>query len=103
MIDSWEFAKLVRDSGMLDDSLTATDVDLVFLKLKERQEKRITYEQFLVGLAMIAAKRGEETTKVEAAVAQCDGPDLHGTRARFNKMHDDKAYYTGSAFAFHVT
>jgi len=37
------FAKLAKDCGLLDKKLTATDVDLIFAKVKDKAERRINY------------------------------------------------------------
>lgn len=52
------FAKVAKDSGLLDKKLTATDIDLVFAKVKGKTERRITFDQFLKGLDVIAEKKG---------------------------------------------
>jgi hypothetical protein len=38
------FAKLAKDTKLIDKKLTATDVDLVFAKVKDKSERRITFE-----------------------------------------------------------
>eukprot|EP00961_Rhodomonas_salina_P009324 126729-Rhodomonas_salina.3 len=95
VMDSARLAKLTRDCKLLDQELTATDVDLFFVKVKAREEKRISYEQFLIILSMFAAKKGVETREIEATVSKSQGPILYGTIAEPNKYHDDKNYYTG--------
>ncbi len=52
------FAKVAKDCGLLDKKLTATDVDLIFAKVKDKSERRITFKQFLAGLALFAEKKG---------------------------------------------
>ena len=37
------FAKLAKDTKLLDKKLTATDIDLIFAKVKDKSERRITY------------------------------------------------------------
>eukprot|EP00961_Rhodomonas_salina_P168979 2276839-Rhodomonas_salina.2 len=44
-MDGKSFAKLARDTDLLDTKLSSTDVDLVFARIKEMTERRITYEQ----------------------------------------------------------
>jgi len=43
-MDGKGFAKLAKDTKLLDKKLTATDVDLAFSKVKDRSARRITYE-----------------------------------------------------------
>jgi len=38
------FAKVAKDCGLLDKKLTATDVDLIFAKVKAKAERRITFD-----------------------------------------------------------
>ena len=38
------FAKVAKDCGLLDKKLTATDIDLIFAKVKAKTERRITFE-----------------------------------------------------------
>jgi hypothetical protein len=37
------FAKLAKDCKLLDKKLTATDIDLIFAKVKDKSERRVTY------------------------------------------------------------
>ena len=43
-MDGKAFAKLAKDLKLLDKKLTATDVDLIFSKVKERTARRITFD-----------------------------------------------------------
>jgi hypothetical protein len=38
------FAKLCKDCHLIDKKLTATDVDLIFAKIKTKTERRITFD-----------------------------------------------------------
>jgi len=49
-MDGKGFAKLAKDTKLIDKKLTATDVDLIFSKVKERTARRITFDQFMAGL-----------------------------------------------------
>jgi len=37
-------AKVAKDCKLLDKKLTATDIDLIFAKVKAKAERRITFE-----------------------------------------------------------
>lgn len=63
------FAKLAKDCNLLDKKLTATDVDLIFAKVKDKTERRITYAQFLNGLGLFAEKKGVSKDDVVSKVA----------------------------------
>ena len=58
------FAKIAKDCNLLDKKLTATDVDLIFAKIKDKAERRITYAQFMKGLGLFAEKKGVATDVV---------------------------------------
>jgi hypothetical protein len=89
------FAKVAKDCNLLDKKLTATDVDLIFAKVKDKAERRITYAQFQAGLGLFAEKKGVSKDDVVNSVAKSKGPKLSGTKAEANKFHDDKSLYTG--------
>lgn len=38
------FAKVAKDCHLIDKKLTATDVDLAFAKIKDKTERRITFD-----------------------------------------------------------
>ena len=42
-MDGKTFAKVAKDCKLVDKKFTATDVDLVFAKAKDKTERRITY------------------------------------------------------------
>ncbi len=61
-----QFAKFVKDLGLLDKKLTATDVDLVFAKIKEKTARRITYAEFENGLDQLAVRKGITGKEIRA-------------------------------------
>jgi hypothetical protein len=94
-MDGKGFAKLAKDTKLLDKKLTTTDVDLAFSKIKERTARRITFDQFLAGLALFAEKKQVGVDAVYAKVGASQGPVLRGTQAEAVRFHDDKDQYTG--------
>jgi len=42
-MDGKTFAKLSKDCKILDKNLTATDIDLIFAKIKDKSARKITY------------------------------------------------------------
>jgi len=94
-MDGKAFAKVAKDCKLIDKKLTATDVDLIFAKVKAKAERRITYDQFMAGLKEFATKKGVDASAVIEAVGASKGPVLTGTKAEANKFHDDKSLYTG--------
>jgi len=89
------FVKLAKDTKLIDKKLTATDVDLIFAKIKDKSERRITYDQFKNGLEMFAEKKGVALDDVLDKVTSAGGPKFAGTQADHVKFHDDKNLYTG--------
>lgn len=89
------FAKLAKDCKLLDKKLTATDIDLIFAKVKDKSERRITYAQFEKAIDQIAAKKGSDADTVTSAILGVGGPAFAGTKADAVKFHDDKSLYTG--------
>lgn len=68
------FAKLAKDCKLIDKKLTATDIDLIFAKVKDKAERRITLAQFEKGLELIAEKKGVAPDEVVAKVLTIGGP-----------------------------
>ena len=56
-MDGKTFAKMAKDCKILDKHLTATDIDLVFAKVKDKAARKITYPQFEKGIAECANKK----------------------------------------------
>lgn len=46
-----------QEAGLLDAKLKDTDVDFVFLKSKSKDKRRISFEQFMTAMDMIAEKK----------------------------------------------
>ncbi|KAJ8290719.1 hypothetical protein GJAV_G00016690 [Gymnothorax javanicus] len=62
------WSKLCKDCGVIDGkSITLTDVDIVFSKVKNKSSRTITYEQFKEALAELARKRFKDKTGEDAA------------------------------------
>lgn len=94
-MDGKSFAKVAKDLKIIDRKLTATDVDLAFNKIKDKTARRITFDQFMNGLAIFAEKKQCDISAVYAKVAGSQGPVLRGTAADAVRFHDDKDQYTG--------
>ena len=43
-MDGKSWAKLCKDTKLIDKKLTGTDVDLIFAKSKAKADRRITYD-----------------------------------------------------------
>lgn len=58
MLDNANFSKLCRECpGLIGSDFTLTHVDLIFVKAKEKGERRINYTRFLDALGMIAIQK----------------------------------------------
>ncbi|EAS03354.1 tubulin polymerization-promoting family protein (macronuclear) [Tetrahymena thermophila SB210] len=95
-MDGKTFAKFAKDTGLLDKKLTATDVDLIFAKVKGSSAIRcINIRQFEEGINQFAAKKGISAQDLREKVTASNGPSYSGTKADAVRFHDDKSLYTG--------
>ena len=90
-----EYTKIFKDSGLIDKSLTTTDIDLIFTKNKSKTAKVITYDQFVTSLEEIAKKKGTDSGTIKEKIISSGGPQFQGTKTDYVKFHDDKSTYTG--------
>ena len=79
-MDGRTFAKLAKDTKLLDKKLSITDVDLIFASVKQKAERRISYAQFLMGLRLLAQKKEVQVKTLENNVIASKGPKLRGTK-----------------------
>ena len=93
-MDGKTFAKMCKEVKFLDKKLTPTDVDLIFAKIKDKSERKITFQQFGKGCELIADKKGISLQQVKDIIASGEYV-LTGTKAEKVKFHDDKSLYTG--------
>mmetsp|Transcript_1492 Transcript_1492/g.1964 ORF Transcript_1492/g.1964 Transcript_1492/m.1964 type:complete len:143 (+) Transcript_1492:51-479(+) len=95
-MDNTKFAKLVRDSGLVDGALTTTDVDLIFAHVKPKGERRIKYTTFRnQAVAEIAKRKNIPEKEIVQKIFQAGGPVALATQADHVRFHDDKSTYTG--------
>ncbi|CAK0783737.1 hypothetical protein CVIRNUC_006936 [Coccomyxa viridis] len=94
-MDGAKFAKLCRDSKLLSRTVTASDADLFFAKVKTKGARKINFQQFVDALSLIAAKKGISLGEAADTVVAANGPCVSGTKADYVKFHDDKSTYTG--------
>lgn len=75
-MDSLQFAKLCRDSGLVGGATAGPgpEVDLAFTKARARGARRLGFGEFLTALALLAQEQGASEDDVLAAVAACPGP-----------------------------
>lgn len=82
-LDGTKWAKLVRESNLLDELITSTEVDILFSRVREKGERRISFLQFRLALKLLAEKKyGADTEEAEelvlSAVRNVKGPQLTG-------------------------
>jgi len=94
-MDGKTFAKMAKDTKILDKKLTATDIDLIFAKVKDKTARKITYQQFVNGITECASKKGITFDALSDKILATGGPVFTGTKTENVKYHDDKSLYTG--------
>eukprot|EP00406_Dinophysis_acuminata_P066503 CAMPEP_0179271588 /NCGR_PEP_ID=MMETSP0797-20121207/32059_1 /TAXON_ID=47934 /ORGANISM="Dinophysis acuminata, Strain DAEP01" /LENGTH=338 /DNA_ID=CAMNT_0020979957 /DNA_START=165 /DNA_END=1181 /DNA_ORIENTATION=+ len=93
-----DFAKLCKDSKLVDSKFSNADIDLTFAKYKEKKQNTITFDSFQNCLREVARKRGKPTSEVQQLVVAkaASGPSKTGTTtAEYTRFYDDKSLYTG--------
>lgn len=95
LIDGRQFAKMMRDTGVLSKKFTTIDVDIIFAKAKDKSMRKLNFQQFRHAIEMCAEKKGLEYQAFVQKMTSSDGPVLKGTRADSVSLHDNKAGYTG--------
>jgi hypothetical protein len=107
---SRNFAKLLKDCGLVGKALTLTAVDLAFTKAKasvqsgahDWSSKRLSYDNFLAALELCADEAMITIDALHAAiVAHADGPLVACTIAAPSRFHDDKTTYTANLRGSH--
>lgn len=95
-----KFAKLAREAGLLDSHvITPTEIDILFSRVKDKTERKISFAQFRTALRLIAEKKyhqnhqnhqpeqeqsstdaksgiAETEERILVAVRELDGPQL---------------------------
>ena len=99
-MDNVKWIKCVRDSGLLSPAFSQTEADLVFARVKTKGERKISYLEFRWACALCAEISGVTYDAVVETVLS-GGPISTGTRAEYNKFHDDQSTYTGSYAVLH--
>jgi len=63
-MDGKSFAKMCKDTKLINKKLTTTDVDLIFAKSKAKTDRRITMDQFMTALGHCADKRQQGAEQI---------------------------------------
>ena len=100
-MDNVKWIKCVRDSGLLSQTtFSQTEADLVFARVKTKGERKISYLEFRWACALCAETSGTTYDAMVETVLS-GGPISTGTRAEYNKFHDDQSTYTGAYAVLH--
>ncbi|KAL4856362.1 Tubulin polymerization-promoting protein family member 2 [Chlorella vulgaris] len=85
-MDSKQFAKLCRETGMLDGRrLTSTAADLAFIaKAQPLGARKIGFSQFRAAVEQLAHEKGVPKEELFAQIASCNGPLI--TRSGVEKV-----------------
>ena len=58
--------------------------------LQVKGQRRITFDQFVNAMGIIADKKGQAVRDVVQPILDAGGPSVTGTKAGYVKFHDDK-------------
>jgi len=94
-MDGRTFVKVCKDCGLYDKKFIQTNADLIFTKVKERQSRKITFEQFKIALQQIADLKKVPLEDVTEAIISTSGPTYSGTKMEDVRFYDDKSLFTG--------
>lgn len=84
-MDNANFAKLVRECGLISTSLTSGDADIVFSKVKSRGSRRINFDEFCAALGLIGERllpdrdTSSAFQEIVGRVLTSDGPASRAT------------------------
>eukprot|EP00200_Dunaliella_tertiolecta_P003493 CAMPEP_0202342964 /NCGR_PEP_ID=MMETSP1126-20121109/3300_1 /ASSEMBLY_ACC=CAM_ASM_000457 /TAXON_ID=3047 /ORGANISM="Dunaliella tertiolecta, Strain CCMP1320" /LENGTH=150 /DNA_ID=CAMNT_0048933989 /DNA_START=230 /DNA_END=682 /DNA_ORIENTATION=- len=93
-MESKNFFKCIKDSGLIDKALTQTDCDLIFTKVKTKGARKINFAEFCAALEHVAAKKKVSVDEVKNIISSSSAKTT-GTIAEAVKYHDDKSLYSG--------
>ena len=78
-MDGKTFAKFAKDCQLISKKLTATEIDLIFAKVKSKALRKINIDQFYAALELCAEKKDLNLQQLEAIVLKAGGPVFTGT------------------------
>lgn len=74
-MDSKQFVKLCRESGVIDARLSSTAADLAFIaKAQPLGARKIGFQQFKAAVEQLAYEKGAPQEELFAQIAACPGP-----------------------------
>lgn len=87
--------KLFKDAGLIGKTLSTTDIDISFSKVKDKAMKKIKLQEFGKLVELLAQKLKIDSGSLVTKLSAQKAPSYAGTKAVYNKLHDDKSNYTG--------
>jgi hypothetical protein len=85
------YVQYCTDTKVLGKGVTRTDLDLAFAKCKSKGARRITFDQFLKALNILATKRDIALVALLQHCLTFQGPVNHSSvRVGNIRLHDDK-------------
>jgi len=96
VVDQTKYAKLVKDTKWIGHGFKQPDIDMIFMKVVTKGQRKITFPQFQDAVRLAAAKRQQENSVVMDLVAGGSGPVLTGTKQDAVRFYDDKTTFTGA-------
>lgn len=94
-MDSKQFSKLCRESGLCQGTHDGVKIDLIFTKALTSKARRLMFEDFLVALSMLAVEKNIPEKHVFDMVCESQGPHTNTTPTDFVRLHDEPSMYTG--------
>ncbi|BDA43246.1 probable tubulin polymerization-promoting protein at N-terminal half [Coccomyxa sp. Obi] len=94
-LDGAKFVKIFKNCGLVGNGLIATDLDIIYSKVKTKGTRKIQFAEFMKALDLVASKKGIDRDELEKKLLTIEGPKSQATKADFVKFHDDKSTYTG--------
>eukprot|EP00884_Botryococcus_braunii_P021327 jgi/Botrbrau1/7879/Bobra.9_2s0053.2 len=94
-MDGVRFSKLARDCKLIGAHLTQTDIDIIFATVKTKGSRRISFDQFVGALILMAEKKGQPLAETVVCVLNTPCPAVSATVPEYVRLNDDKSTYTG--------
>eukprot|EP00929_Paragymnodinium_shiwhaense_P015733 TRINITY_DN123833_c0_g1_i1.p1 TRINITY_DN123833_c0_g1~~TRINITY_DN123833_c0_g1_i1.p1 ORF type:complete len:321 (+),score=71.08 TRINITY_DN123833_c0_g1_i1:63-1025(+) len=94
-MDNRSFVKCLKDSDIIDKTVTSTDADLIFARYRPKGARKIDFDGFQACITALASKKKMTEEEFIAKLCASSGPILNGTQAEAVKFHDDRSLYTG--------
>ena len=95
-MDSKQFAKLCKESGVSKRNSDTVAVDLAFAKARSGKSRRLSFADFLVAVALLAQDLKIAEADILDAIASCPGPRRNSNATfEYVRLYDDVSTYTG--------